>query len=503
MADKQQGWRSARAQQLQKEMELALQMELELLEANENASAIRLQAVRRGQEARRAADAERAAVQFRVAQDSAVVVLQTRHRGQHARRTVNAQRIEKRQVAAVTNIQAIRRGQRGRRTSKGLQQQREHSQREATRIQAINRGHRDRRAAQALQQDMQRAQGGQLMQRQAGEQASQRNARLPSAADLDEVRFAPLVQAKPAVRDSTGIGVREQLLSGSASAPSLISPATSPRRTAASSRFDVSPLPAPLQFSDLQRPSQVQQPTSQLSALPSQSSSPFDAVHSVQQSQRETEAAAATRLQAALRGQVVRQAVVVQVVRQLGMVVQVAAMHKAEALEATERAMNAEHELRFFSEHAQSSEMRVTDLTEQLTLSENSVKVLALELVKIRDLYEELQELYFMEQPDESTPYAAIAPPPHVPKGRAGRNDAARRLPKIGGGEEQATRQDSLRVREEGFVAAFPDYGYHSRSGLRVPGRQRIQESHEENARRQHAARRRKHRQRLPALTDL
>ena len=54
-------------------------------------------------------------------------------------------------------------------------------------------------------------------------------------------------------------------------------------------------------------------------------------------------------------------------------------------------------------------------------------------------------------------------------------------------------------AREEGFVTAFPDYGGKTRSGLKHVGKQRIEEAHEETARRmsvQQAERRRRDRMR-------
>ena len=170
------------------------------------------------------------------------------------------------------------------------------------------------------------------------------------------------------------------------------------------------------------------------------------------------------------------------------------------------------------TDKAHSLEATVASLTDRLLESESSVKMLRTQLRR-------------MQQQQADDPAKARSAknlhaglPSSKPNARMAGASAASapplRLPKLGGGEaggagpptrlgkgarDEAQREEDRqlralhRVREEGFVTAFPDYGGKTRSGLRGIGQTRLEESRQERERKRKEERREKH---LRALSE-
>ena len=149
------------------------------------------------------------------------------------------------------------------------------------------------------------------------------------------------------------------------------------------------------------------------------------------------------------------------------------------------------------NERASSLEAVISGLTERLQESEASVRMLRAQLRKATQ--DKDPALRMAKNMHEGKP-ARRPGQSHAPAGT--------RLPRIGAGraeliKEEERQQEALnKVREEGFVNAFPDYGGKTKSGLRGIGKQRISVAQEEMERKRNKQQEKKRREHLRALQE-
>lgn len=167
------------------------------------------------------------------------------------------------------------------------------------------------------------------------------------------------------------------------------------------------------------------------------------------------------------------------------------------------------------TEKALSLEATVASLTDRLLESEASVRMLRTQLRRLQQNAADPAKLRAAKNLHAGLPAskpgarvhgassASSAPPLRLPKlgpeggGHGGAGGPPPRLSKGARDEAQREEERQLRalhkVREEGFVTAFPDYGGKTRSGLRGIGQTRIEENRQERERRRKEEKREKH----------